>query len=139
MLLAKCIITTPKTPNTQSKSAISKAQRSYNWLCKEELKVEEEEKGWSYLVPGGVARDRDILLGASLDVGDWDGEGGGIGRGIRGAGEREDVLEVEGAFDDGGDEAGGDVPFDVAVEEPDAWVEESISFTHTVWMGMAYQ
>ena len=30
-------------------------------------------------------------------------------------------LEGEGGFDEGGDEAGGDVPFDVAVEEPDAW------------------
>ena len=31
------------------------------------------------------------------------------------------LLEGEGRFDHGGDEAGGDVPFDVAVEEPDAW------------------
>ena len=30
-------------------------------------------------------------------------------------------MEGEGGFDEGGDEAGGDVPFDVAVEEPDAW------------------
>lgn len=75
-----------------------------------------------YLVPGGVARDGDVLFHASLDVGGWDGEGGGVGGGVRGAGERKGVLEVEGPFDDGGDEARGDVPFDVAVEEPDAWV-----------------
>ncbi len=30
-------------------------------------------------------------------------------------------LEGGGCFDHGGYEAGGDVPFDVAVEEPDAW------------------
>ena len=30
-------------------------------------------------------------------------------------------LEEGGSFNHGGDEAGGDVPFDVAVEEPDAW------------------
>ena len=41
-------------------------------------------------------------------MGGWDCEGG-VG------------LEGEGRFDHGGDEAGGDVPFDVAVEEPDAW------------------
>ena len=32
------------------------------------------------------------------------------------------VLQVQGRFDHGGDEAGRNVPFDVAVEEPDAWV-----------------
>lgn len=31
------------------------------------------------------------------------------------------VLEEGGGFDEGGDEAGRDVPFDVAVEEPGAW------------------
>ena len=31
------------------------------------------------------------------------------------------LLEGGGGFDEGGDEAGGDVPFDVAVEEPDAF------------------
>lgn len=33
----------------------------------------------------------------------------------------EGVLQICGRFDHGGDEAGGDVPFDMAVEEPDAW------------------
>lgn len=31
------------------------------------------------------------------------------------------VLEEGGGFDEGGDEAGRDVPFNVAVEEPGAW------------------
>lgn len=30
-------------------------------------------------------------------------------------------MEEGGGFDEGGDEAGRDVPFDVAVEEPGAW------------------
>ena len=33
----------------------------------------------------------------------------------------EGVLEEGWGFDHGGDEAGGEVPFVVAVEEPDAW------------------
>lgn len=36
-------------------------------------------------------------------------------------GDGEGGLEEGGGFDEGGDEAGGEVPFDVAVEEPDAW------------------
>lgn len=28
------------------------------------------------------------------------------------------------SFDHGGDEAGGDVPFNMAMEKPDAWIEE---------------
>ena len=36
--------------------------------------------------------------------------------------EGDGVLQVQGCFDHGGDEAGRDVPFDVAVKEPDAWV-----------------
>lgn len=35
-------------------------------------------------------------------------------------GDGEGCLEGFGGFDHGCDEAGGDVPFDVAVEEPDA-------------------
>lgn len=37
-----------------------------------------------------------------------------------GGGDGEGGLEEGGGFDHGGDEAGGEVPFDVAVEEPDA-------------------
>ena len=39
----------------------------------------------------------------------------------------EGVLEGGGGFDHRGDEAGGDVPFDVAVEEPDAWRGEKLA------------
>lgn len=38
------------------------------------------------------------------------------------AGDADGLLEDIGRFDHGGDQARGDVPFDVAVEEPDAWV-----------------
>ena len=40
-------------------------------------------------------------------------------------GDGEGGLELVGGLDHGGDETGGDVPFDVAVEEPDAWREET--------------
>ena len=40
---------------------------------------------------------------------------------VRGEGEGAGGLEAGGIFDHGCDEAGCDVPFDVAVEEPDAW------------------
>ena len=36
-------------------------------------------------------------------------------------GDGEGGLEEGGGFDEGGYEAGGDVPFDVAMEVPDAW------------------
>ena len=39
-------------------------------------------------------------------------------------GDGEGVLQESGGFDQGGYEAGCDVPFDVAVEEPDAWREK---------------
>lgn len=45
-----------------------------------------------------------------------------------GGGDGEGFLEGEGRFDHGGDEAGGDVPFYVAVEEPDAWIDGSVSW-----------
>ncbi len=51
-------------------------------------------------------------------------------------GDGEGGLEVCGGFDHGGDEAGGDVPFDVAVEEPDAGVVCSKSQDDVaVWRG----
>ena len=67
--------------------------------------AERTEAGRSYLVPGGIAGDGDILLGASLDMRIWYSKGGGVGGGVRGAGEGEGVLEVEGSFDEGGDKA----------------------------------
>ena len=39
-------------------------------------------------------------------------------------GDGEGGLEVERRFNHGCDEPGGDMPFDVAVEEPDAWMVE---------------
>ncbi len=36
---------------------------------------EEERNKRKYLIPGSVARDRDIQLRASLDVRGWDGDG----------------------------------------------------------------
>lgn len=59
-------------------------------------------------IAGRVADGGDVLRGAGGEVVWGDGEGG---------------LEEGGGFDDGCDEAGGDVPFDVAVEKPDAWRE----------------
>lgn len=59
-----------------------------------------------FFVAGGIAGGGDVLGFAGVEVGWWDGEG---------------LLEEGGGFDDGGDKAGRDVPFDVAVEEPDAW------------------
>ena len=56
-----------------------------------------------------VADDGDILRLAGGVVVGGDGEGGG--------------LEEGGGFDHCCDEAGCEVPFDVAVEEPDAWRE----------------
>ena len=35
-------------------------------------------------------------------------------------------MEIERAFNKGSDEAGSDVPFDVAMEEPDTWVGRSM-------------
>ncbi len=58
------------------------------------------------IVAGRVADGGDALRLAGVVVVLGDGEGG---------------LQDVGGFDEGGDEAGGDVPFDVAMEEPDAW------------------
>lgn len=35
-------------------------------------------------------------------------------------GDGESLLQLGGCFDEGGDEAGDDVPFDVAMEQPDS-------------------
>ena len=42
-------------------------------------------------------------------------------------GDGEGGLEKWGCFDHGGDEAGSEMPFDVAMEEPDAWRGGSVS------------
>ena len=62
-----------------------------------------------FIVARRVADDGDILRLASVEVVWRDGEG---------------VLERGGGFNHRRDQAGRDVPFNVAVEEPDAWREE---------------
>ncbi len=57
-------------------------------------------------VSGCVSDGGGILFSAGGEMVGGDGEAG---------------LEGGGGFDEGGDEAGGDVPFDVAMEEPDAF------------------
>lgn len=78
--------------------------------------------GGTYRVAGRVACDGDILLGASLDMAGRDRQRGRVGGGVRGLGEGQLLLELEGRFDHGGHETGCHVPFDVAVEEPDALI-----------------
>lgn len=58
-------------------------------------------------VGGCIAGSRDAGVSARLVVVLWDLEG---------------LLDVEWGFDQGGDETAIHMPFDVAVEEPDAWV-----------------
>ena len=58
-------------------------------------------------VTSGITGDRQILLRAGVEMGLRDSEG---------------FLQGEWGFDHCCDEARGDMPFDVAVKEPDAWV-----------------
>ena len=59
-----------------------------------------------FRIADGVPRSGDVLIVAGVDVVLWDGQTGG--------------LKIHGCFDEGHDETGDHVPFDVAVEKPDA-------------------
>ena len=65
-----------------------------------------------------MADDGYVLRPAGVEVVLRDGEG---------------VLEGGGGFDHRGDEAGRDVPFDVAVEEPDAWRGDELAGVLKGW------
>lgn len=62
-----------------------------------------------------------------------DGQGGRRRGGRAREGQR--GLHVERRFDHGGDEAGGHVPFDVAVEEPDTYICACVRGRCTLWIG----
>lgn len=66
----------------------------------------------------GQVEQVDCITGCVACRGDGGRGGGTGGEVVRGDGER--LLQLEGCFDDGGCETRGDVPLNVAVEEPDA-------------------